>query len=1109
MSSRPVTVLVWFALAAAIGVDHVQAQPPAWDTKGTGPLPRQGIACLDVAPDGTIVVGTIAPAGQPNVFSLDAAGTLISQHAVGQRWIGEVVAIANGWHHALCTTPAGKAEDVPTVFSCTNSVVEIPSQLGQSAYPRTVFHYGDHSNHSGTHVIGFEEGAVALYGNRVEWIEQRDVAAPVGTNLPIPAEAVTVSLAVHRSGTAVVGCAVSKQGDSTRNLFVTDRKQPKPAWSRAPLENVAEAARLEKGRYGKPTLLDGRRDELPQDDVPVLAPLSVAVDRETKLTRIATADYRGRQRWIRSSATGQQQNYGTRFVPTSPTVTVYDSQGNIVRQFRSERFGKATWVDLAFLPDARHLIAYPHHWTCRGLAGQTVLPADDDAKTIWWIDVEADEVRRWDLPEAVCDVAVGEDGSIAVTCWNGQLYRLKSDSFHGSTLPEGTEIGGPALVAARPLGGFVVARTSGRLRLIDSAGRTQSEIDLNEVIEPATPKWVTDSKATRIAEKLWQLPGGRVESDLGGQRVIEAPDGLILIEGHAGLSFEREWASIESAGLDPRNVRHVLATHEHGDHAPGAYLWRVTTGAQFVCSDEMAYTLQHHIPLSTGYGLHPPVPTDVRIAEEKPLDLAGMQVTAVRLPGHTYGSMGWLFAAEGKKYVAIGDLIMPEGALGYAGSINFSATDVLASLRKLDRLKVDFILPGHGPITGPDRYIASGIGVGRHVGWGKIRPEDPDPRYRLSQQNVQVVAWNIDATSADTGDLNRDRRPDIAVVIATQVGSTIQIFLNHAGQFRETPDHVINVPGATNPSKLRIRDLNGDQIPDFLVGGSESALVLSKPSQDDSQKKIPEYEVVAIGLGEGNQARRSDIDGDGQPDVIVAAKFGSFSQLLRLDGGRVTLKPVQPTLAGPYVDVVPIDLNGDQRDDFVSSYGHVLLRDAKGKLPDQPSLKLPIAAERDWSFLGIGDFNADGRPDITLSSYGQGPVRTFVYTNRGQPDQPFSTTPDATLELDTLTGEKKLNGPLLRDSIQVADYDGDGIDDLIVGKGQDQRCLVLLGNTGGLSLDRSIAFDLDYRLHYETGLMVADFNGDGRLDVAALGNTKTGVGAGGPLAVYIYLQVSR
>src|SRR5262249_49357362 len=156
-----------------------------------------------------------------------------------------------------------------------------------------------------------------------------------------------------------------------------------------------------------------------------------------------------------------------------------------------------------------------------------------------------------------------------------------------------------------------------------------------------------------------------VESDLGGQWLIEAPEGLILIEGHAGLSFEREWAAIASTGLDPRSVKYVLATHEHGDPAPGAYPWRGLTGAQFVGSDEMAYGLQHHVPMVSGYGFHPPVPTDLRVTEDTPLDLAGLRVWAVRVPGHTYGSMAWLFEKGGKRHVATGDLIMPDGVLGY------------------------------------------------------------------------------------------------------------------------------------------------------------------------------------------------------------------------------------------------------------------------------------------------------------------------------------------------------------------------------------------------------------------------------------------------------------
>jgi hypothetical protein len=45
--------------------------------------------------------------------------------------------------------------------------------------------------------------------------------------------------------------------------------------------------------------------------------------------------------------------------------------------------------------------------------------------------------------------------------------------------------------------------------------------------------------------------------------------------------------------------------------------------------------------------------------------------------------------------------------------------------------------------------------------------------------------------------------------------------------------------------------------------------------------------------------------------------------------------------------------------------------------------------------------------------------------------------------------------------------------------------------------------------HYETGLFVGDFNGDGRPDLAVFGYTLTGVGWDRPPAAYIWLQPAR
>lgn len=1079
-----------------------QSRVPQWDTRGVSLLPQHGIACLEVAEDGSqIAVGTFASPGDPNVFVLDGEGRFVRSYVVGQRAISQVALNGRGQLHAICTMPDGRAGDGPTVFACGEAVTAIPSGLGEAGYPRTIFHYGDHSNHTGVQLAATRERNVVLYGNHVLWLEESAGQAAFTAHLPWSGEAVATVLATHASGAVVAGYAVLKStaDPPEANLFLVYPGEKQPRWKRAAIHDVGTCQPAEKGLYGTPTLRDGTRAELPQHELPVVGPLSLAVSRGQTLTRIASADYPGWQRWIRSSATGREQNYGTRFMPASATVNVYDTDGKLIRRFAPDAF-KPGWLDLAFLPGDRFLLAYPHHWTCRGLAGQPHLPADDDATTAWLLDIETGDIRSLEFPDAIADAAVDEEGRIAITCWDSLLYLLKAEDFRAGKLPAGVDIGGPALVRSTRAG-WVVGRSSGLLMLLDAAGKTASQFNLSDGRHTLVDKqpWIANAKAEKINEGLWQLPGGRVESDLGGQRVIEGTDGLILIEGHAGLSFEREWKAMQAVGLDPSRVKYVLTTHEHGDHSPGAYLWRVTTGAKFVCSEEMAYTLQHHLPQSTGYGLHPPVPTDHRVKADEDLDLCGVKVRAVRLPGHTFGSMGWLFERSGKKYVAIGDLIMPDGVLGYSGSINFSGTDVLASLRKLESLKVDFILPGHGPITSPERYVAAGIGVGRHVGWGKMRPEAPDPRFRLTQENVIVVAWNLDQTSADFGDVNGDGLPDVAVVVPEGKGAVVKLFLNQRGKFADKPDVELPVPSVEEPNKLRVRELNGDGRLDLFVSGRSSALLLSRET-------FPAFESTSLSLAEGNHARRMELAGAGEAEMVVNAKFGTFARVGQRMGDAAHTHEISPKVSGPYADVYSGDVNGDGRSDLVFSYGQVFLRSADGTFPAEPTFQLPAAKDRDWAYFAVGDFNADSRPDLAFFTAPQEVPSASVFYNTGNSASPFPLVESATFDLADPPGEKRNQHPYLRDSVTVADWNADGVLDLVIGKGQDNAVVIVPGGSKGLDFAGRTKIALDYRLHYETGLFVGDFNGDSKPDLASLGYTNTGVGAGGPLAVYVYLQ---
>jgi hypothetical protein len=544
-------------------------------------------------------------------------------------------------------------------------------------------------------------------------------------------------------------------------------------------------------------------------------------------------------------------------------------------------------------------------------------------------------------------------------------------------------------------------------------------------------------------------------------------------------------------------VKYVLATHEHGDHAPGAYLWRVVTGAKFVCSEEMAYTLQHHIPTNTGYGFHPPVPTDIKITKDTELDLAGLKVRAIRIPGHTYGSMAWQFEKDGKSFVAFGDLIMPKGVLGYSGSINFSARDALSSLRKLQALKPEVVLPGHGNVEGPQNYFAAGIEVGMAGGWGLVKPEKPDPYFRITQKNVLVVGWNIGATSAAFGDIDGDGLPDVALVSPLGEGALVSIFINRDGKFADTADCEIRISGLANPHKIRILPSTKGSPANIFIAGKSAALL-------QSSRGLLDYKIIPIDVGDGNQIRV--IDAGERKQRLLARRFGAF-QLLGDEKGRTVLTAFRPEITGPYVDVQSADFTGSGRGDLVTSRGRIYLRDKDGTLPDKPSLQLETEKD-DWTFLAVGDFNGDGKPDIALLSYGMNKQTSArVFYNTGDKERPFHEKPDAVIPLNPA----KKNEPftLLRDPPVVADWNGDGIADLIIGRGQSNAVLILFGSKDGLDIKRSQTIELDYRVHYETGLYAGDFNGDGRPDLAAFGYTLTGVGWNGPTAAYIWLKPSQ
>src|SRR5262249_7433419 len=150
------------------------------------------------------------------------------------------------------------------------------------------------------------------------------------------------------------------------------------------------------------------------------------------------------------------------------------------------------------------------------------------------------------------------------------------------------------------------------------------------------------------------------------------------------------------------------------------------------------------------------------------------------------------------------------------------------------------------------------------VGWGFIKPERPDPRFRITQKNVLVVGWGQEATSAAFGDLDGDGKPDVVVVSPDGDGSVVRFFLNRGGKFNEKPDHEIKLPTVSQPHKVRVTMTKKG--PHLLVAGRSA--VLLRPAG-----KFPKFETLPLDLGDGNHLRfLGDVP-------VMARRFGGFQAL--------------------------------------------------------------------------------------------------------------------------------------------------------------------------------------------------------------------------------------
>lgn len=313
-----------------------------------------------------------------------------------------------------------------------------------------------------------------------------------------------------------------------------------------------------------------------------------------------------------------------------------------------------------------------------------------------------------------------------------------------------------------------------------------------------------------------------------------------------------------------------------------------------------------------------------------------------------------------------------------------------------------------------------------------------------------------DTEHVRAADFDRDGHVDL--VFVAEDDRVHQLFLGRGdGSF---VDASARLPAMSVGNGLAVGDVNGDRLPDIVVGnsgisgekgedGGRNFLWLNDPSRpgwfvDATGTHLPPIRNRAQGVA------LADLDGDGDLDMAVATEASPTRLLLNDGKGRFAeasdrLDQVTPLETR---EVHIFDANGDRRPDILllnltSNAGkwekdpqaRLLVQDNAGRFVDETAQRLPANRFSSWGGT-VMDFNRDGHPDIVLGAIavpGFEPLQVRAYANDGKGrfrDATAATVPG------TVVGRSW--------SMAVGDVNADGIDDLFIG-GWGTQARLLLG----------------------------------------------------------------
>jgi metallo-beta-lactamase class B len=190
------------------------------------------------------------------------------------------------------------------------------------------------------------------------------------------------------------------------------------------------------------------------------------------------------------------------------------------------------------------------------------------------------------------------------------------------------------------------------LALLLRAGQVAAQLP-TQATSPLPANWTDTIAPFRVIDNVYYVGSAGLTAWL-----ITTPRGHILLDVGLPQNASLVESNIRRLGFRLRDVKFLLNTHAHFDHAGGLAALKRRTHARLIASAGDRVALERGVYLGSEENLawrFPPVRVDSVVPDGGTVTLGGVTLTANVTPGHTPGCTSWTMPvmADGARHTAI------------------------------------------------------------------------------------------------------------------------------------------------------------------------------------------------------------------------------------------------------------------------------------------------------------------------------------------------------------------------------------------------------------------------------------------------------------------------